>query len=43
MSYRDLRDFIAGLERDGQLKRISVEVDPKLEMTEICDRVLKQG
>ena len=43
MSYRDLRDFIAGLERDGQLKRIAVEVDPKLEMTEICDRVLKQG
>ena len=43
MSYRDLRDFIAGLERDGQLKRIGVEVDPKLEMTEICDRVLKQG
>jgi 4-hydroxy-3-polyprenylbenzoate decarboxylase len=43
MSYRDLRDFIAGLERDGQLKRINVEVDPKLEMTEICDRVLKQG
>ncbi|MCW5576136.1 MAG: 4-hydroxy-3-polyprenylbenzoate decarboxylase [Burkholderiales bacterium] len=43
MSYRDLRDFIAGLERDGQLKRIAVEVDPKLEMTEICDRVLKAG
>ena len=43
MSYRDLRDFIAGLERDGQLKRIAVEVDPKLEVTEICDRVLKQG
>ncbi|MFO0253495.1 MAG: 4-hydroxy-3-polyprenylbenzoate decarboxylase [Betaproteobacteria bacterium] len=43
MSYRDLRDFIAGLEREGQLKRIGVEVDPKLEMTEICDRVLKAG
>ncbi|MBX3651055.1 MAG: 4-hydroxy-3-polyprenylbenzoate decarboxylase [Burkholderiales bacterium] len=43
MSYRDLRDFIAGLERNGELKRISVEVDPKLEMTEICDRVLKVG
>jgi 4-hydroxy-3-polyprenylbenzoate decarboxylase len=43
LSYRDLRDFIAGLERDGQLKRIAVEVDPKLEMTEICDRVLKAG
>ncbi len=43
MSYRDLRDFITGLERDGDLKRIGVEVDPKLEMTEICDRVLKAG
>ncbi len=43
MSYRDLRDFIAGLEREGQLKRIGVEVDPRLEMTEICDRVLKAG
>jgi 4-hydroxy-3-polyprenylbenzoate decarboxylase len=43
MSYRDLRDFLAGLERDGELKRIGVEVDPKLEMTEICDRVLKAG
>ena len=43
MAYRDLRDFIDGLERDNQLKRIKVEVDPRLEMTEICDRVLKQG
>jgi len=43
MSYRDLRDFLAGLERDGQLKRIAIEVDPRLEMTEICDRVLKSG
>ncbi len=43
MSYRDLRDFIAGLEREGQLKRITAEVDPRLEMTEICDRVLKVG
>jgi len=33
MSYRDLRDFLAGLERNGELKRIAVEVDPKLEMT----------
>ena len=43
MSYKDLRDFIAGLERDGQLKRISVEVDPRLEMTAIADRVLRAG
>ena len=41
MKYKDLRDFIAQLEKQGELKRISVEVDPNLEMTEICDRVLR--
>ncbi len=43
MKYRDLRDFIKQLEKQGELKRITVEVDPYLEMTEICDRTLKQG
>ena len=43
MRYRDLRDFLARLEKLGELKRIAVEVDPRLEMTEICDRVLKAG
>ena len=43
MKYRDLRDFIAQLEQRGELKRISHPVDPKLEMTEICDRVLRAG
>jgi len=43
MIYRDLRDFIAQLEARGALKRIAVEVDPKLEMTEIADRVLRAG
>ena len=43
MKYHDLRDFLAQLEKRGELKRISVEVDPKLEMTEICDRVLRAG
>src|SRR6185503_17068111 len=43
MKYHDLRDFLAQLERDGEVKRIAVEVDPRLEMTEICDRVLKAG
>ncbi len=43
MNYHDLRDFIAQLERRGELKRIAVEVDPYLEMTEICDRVLRAG
>ncbi|MBS0328894.1 MAG: 4-hydroxy-3-polyprenylbenzoate decarboxylase [Proteobacteria bacterium] len=43
MIYHDLRDFIAQLEKMGELKRIAVEVDPKLEMTEIADRVLRAG
>ncbi|MHB9103354.1 MAG: 4-hydroxy-3-polyprenylbenzoate decarboxylase [Sulfuricella sp.] len=43
MKYQDLRDFIAQLEKQGELKRIVAEVDPRLEMTEICDRVLKAG
>ena len=43
MEYGDLRDFIALLERRGELKRITVEVDPRLEMTEICDRTLRAG
>jgi 4-hydroxy-3-polyprenylbenzoate decarboxylase len=43
MRYRDLRDFIAQLEQLGELKRIAAEVDPHLEMTEICDRVLRAG
>ena len=41
MAYRDLRDFLTQLEALGQLKRIRAEVSPQLEMTEICDRVLK--
>ncbi len=41
MKYKDLRDFIAQLEAQGELKRISYEINPVLEMTEICDRVLK--
>ena len=42
MKYKDLRDFINQLESIGELKRISIEVDPYLEITEICDRTLKQ-
>lgn len=41
MKYKDLRDFISQLETLGELKRIKLEVDPVLEMTEICDRILK--
>jgi len=43
MKYKDLRDFIAQLEKEGELKRVKVPVDPYLEMTEICDRTLKKG
>ena len=41
--YNDLREFMALLETQGELKRVAVEVSPYLEMTEICDRVLKRG
>ena len=43
MKYTDLRDFIAALEQRGELVRISTEVDPALEMTEIADRTLRAG
>lgn len=43
MSFKDLRDFIALLEKEGELKRISAEVDPYLEVTEISDRTLRAG
>ena len=39
----DLRDWIALLEREGELVRVSAEVDPHLEITEIVDRVVKAG
>jgi 4-hydroxy-3-polyprenylbenzoate decarboxylase len=41
MKYHDLRDFIAQLEKLGELKRVTVPVSTHLEMTEICDRVLR--
>lgn len=43
MQYKDLRDFIAQLENLGELRRVNVEVDPRLEMTEICDRTLRRA
>ncbi|WP_262964483.1 4-hydroxy-3-polyprenylbenzoate decarboxylase [Methylobacter psychrophilus] len=43
MKYHDLRDFIKQLEKQGELKRVIIPVDPYLEMTEICDRTLKQA
>ncbi|MGH9731626.1 MAG: UbiD family decarboxylase, partial [Candidatus Acidiferrales bacterium] len=43
MAYRDLRAFLTRLEREWELKRISAEVDPVLEITEITNRVTKAG
>jgi 4-hydroxy-3-polyprenylbenzoate decarboxylase len=43
MEYKDLRDFIAQLERGGDLKRISKRISPNLEITEISARVLRAG
>jgi 4-hydroxy-3-polyprenylbenzoate decarboxylase len=39
----DLREWIALLEREGELVRVSAEVDPHLEVTEIVDRTVKAG
>ncbi len=43
MAYSDLRDFIKALEKSGELKRVSIPVDPKLEITEFADRAVKNG
>ena len=42
-NYRDLREFIDYLEQKNQLKRIQVSLNPKLEITEVCDRTLRAG
>jgi len=43
MKYKDLRDFLRHLEQRGALRRIDAEIDPHLEITEVCDRVLRAG
>jgi 4-hydroxy-3-polyprenylbenzoate decarboxylase len=43
VEYRDLREFIRALEAAGELKRIDTPVDPRFEVTEICDRTLRAG
>jgi len=43
LAYNDLRDWIAALDRAGELKRIKTEADPILEIAEITDRVSKSG
>ena len=41
MSYKNLKEFITALDKAGELKRVSIEVDPYLEITEIADRMSK--
>jgi 4-hydroxy-3-polyprenylbenzoate decarboxylase len=43
VAYRDLKDFVHTLDKAGELKRISGEVDPILEITEITDRTVRAG
>jgi 4-hydroxy-3-polyprenylbenzoate decarboxylase len=43
VAYRDLREFIKRLEKEGELKRITADVDPVLEITEITQRVTRAG
>jgi 4-hydroxy-3-polyprenylbenzoate decarboxylase len=43
VAYRDLREFLQKLEREGELRRISAEADPVLEITEITHRVTRAG
>jgi len=43
MKYRDLREFLAQLEKLDELRHVNLPVSPVLEITEICDRVLKRG
>jgi 4-hydroxy-3-polyprenylbenzoate decarboxylase len=43
MAYDDLREFVRALEKHKELKRVSFEVDPELEITEFADRSVKNG
>ncbi|MFM8766672.1 MAG: 3-octaprenyl-4-hydroxybenzoate decarboxylase, partial [Rubrivivax sp.] len=43
MKYRDLREFMEGLARLGELRRVAEPVSPRLEMTAIADAVLRAG
>ncbi|MHB1131823.1 MAG: menaquinone biosynthesis decarboxylase [Chloroflexota bacterium] len=43
MAFRDLREYVAFLNRKGELKHIRVPVSRELEITEIADRVVKSG
>jgi 4-hydroxy-3-polyprenylbenzoate decarboxylase len=42
VAFSDLQEFVAALERDGDLTRVSARVDPHLEVTGIVERVLRE-
>ncbi len=43
MAFNDLRAFIRALDKEGELKRVRLEVDPHLEITEFADRAVKSN
>src|ERR1700760_2112264 len=43
MAFNDLRAFMRALEKQGELKRVTLEVDPHLEITEFADRAVKNN
>lgn len=43
MKYRDLREFCAALEAEGELRRVVEPVSTRLEMTALSDRVLRSA
>ena len=43
VAYESLREWIKALDKAGELKRVSAEVSPILEMAEIADRASKSG
>ncbi|HEX4168658.1 MAG TPA: menaquinone biosynthesis decarboxylase [Bryobacteraceae bacterium] len=43
MSFKDLRGFVSALEGAGELRRVKVEVNPHLEITEFADRAVKSA
>lgn len=43
MSFASLREFLGTLERKDQLKRVPFAVDPRLEMTALCQKSLRAG
>ena len=42
MSFNDLQSFLTHLEKQGDLKRVKMEVDPELEITEIAQRIVRE-